>query len=339
MASQFSSCEICCSAIPFESARRAELLSRAAGDGVAARVERALSLNLQSQASSRLGDTRAALRLADRALVLTNELGEAARRVRADSLKSLGMAYHTLGQFEQAEEFKAQSLALYRELGDRRMVGNLLNSLGETARLRGDYAAALVRYQEALSIAREIGNRIGTILYFSNLGGTRVGLGEYAEAESDLRQTIELATAAGFVGLSENYRFLAEALIGQGRVAEALDAALHALELGREIENQEHIAEGWRVLGLIASRSSAPVAVDEDSYDAARCFSESLAVFTRIQMEAERARTLRDWARHELARGDKARGQEHWREARASFQRLGMKLEVERMSAEAADKN
>ena len=37
----------------------------------------------------------------------------------------------------------------------------------------------------------------------------------------------------------------------------------------------------------------------------------------------------------ELARGDKVRGQEHWREARASFQRLGMKLEVERMSTEA----
>src|SRR5437588_416194 len=54
----------------FESARRAELLSRSAGDGVAARVERALSLNLPSQANPRLGDTRAALRPANRAPVL-----------------------------------------------------------------------------------------------------------------------------------------------------------------------------------------------------------------------------------------------------------------------------
>jgi serine/threonine protein kinase/tetratricopeptide (TPR) repeat protein len=319
----------------FESARRAELLSRASGAGMAARVEIALSLNLQSQASSRLGDTRAALRLADRALALTNELGESGRRVRAESLKSLGMAYHTLGQFEQADEFKAQSLATYRELGDRRMVGNLHNSLGETARLRGDYAAAFERYSEALAIAREIGNRVGEILYLSNLGGTRVGLGEYAAAESDLRQTIEMATAAGYIGLSENYRFLAEALLGQDKVAEALDDARRALELGREIENQEHVAEAWRVLGLVASRFAAPVTVEDDTFDAAACFSESLAVFTRIQMEAERARTLRDWARHELARGNRERGKELMSQALKAFQRLDMKLEVERMSAEA----
>jgi tetratricopeptide (TPR) repeat protein len=318
-----------------ESARRAEILSQSAGEGVAARVEIAHALNLQSQANSRLGDTRAALRLADRALVLTNELGEPGRRVRADSLKSLGMAYHTLGQFEQAEDFKSRSLATYRELGDRRMVGNLLNSLGETARLRGDYAAAFARYQEALAIAREIGNRNGEILYLANLGGARVGLGEYEAAEADLHQTIEMATAAGFIGLSENYRFLAEALLGQGKTAEALDSARRALELGRAIENQEHVAEAWRVLGVVASHKGSAVEVGEEAFGAADCFDESLDIFTRIQMEAERARTLRDWARHELTRGDRERGEELWREALEAFQHLGMELEVERMSAEA----
>jgi serine/threonine protein kinase/predicted ATPase len=318
----------------FDSARRAELLSRQAGAGVTARVEVAQALNLQSQASSRLGETGAALRLADRALALTSDLGESGRRVRAESLKSLGMAYHALGKFEQADEFKAQSLATYRELDDLLKVGNLLNSLGETARLRGDYAAAFARYQEALAIAREIGNRNGEILYLANLGGARVGLGEYEAAAADLHQTIEMATAAGFIGLSENYRFLAEALLGQGKTAEALDAARRALELGREIENQEHVAEAWRVLGIIASHKGSKVEVGEDAFDAAECFNESLDIFTRIQMEAERARTLRDWARHELARGNKARGEELWHEALEAFQRLGMELEVERMNAE-----
>jgi len=317
----------------FDGARRAELLSREAGVGVAARVEIAQALNLQSQASSRLGETGAALRLADRALALTSELGEPGRRVRAESLKSLGMAYHALGKFEQADDFKSRSLAIYRELGDLLKVGNLLNSLGETARLRGDYAAAFARYKEALAIAREIGNRSGEILYLANLGGAHVGLGEYDDAESDLRQTIEMATAAGFIGLSENYRFLAEALLGQGKVAEASEAARRALELGREIENQEHVAEAWRVLGIVASLKGSRVEVGEDSFDAADCFRESLALFERIQMEAERARTLRDWARHELARGDGARGEELWREALEAFRRLGMELEVERMNA------
>ena len=318
----------------FESTQRAEVLARTGGRGPGAGVELARALNLQSQASSRLGDARAAMTLADRALSLVEELGEAGRRVRADSLKSLGMAYHMLGRFEQAEEFKGMSLAIYRELGDRRAVGNLLNSLGETARLRGDYSRAFERYSEALQIARETGNRNGEILYLSNLGGARVGLGQYAEAEADLRQTIEQAAAAGYVGVSENYRFLAEALLGQGRLAEAGEAALRALELGREIENQEHVAEAWRVLGLVASQSRSPVEAGGPERDAAACFAESLSIFGRIQMEAERARTLRDWARHELSHGDPGRGRHLWAEARDSFRRLGMDLEVERTPRE-----
>jgi serine/threonine protein kinase/tetratricopeptide (TPR) repeat protein len=320
-----------------DSTRRAEKLARAEGRGPGARVELARALNLQSQAGSRLGEARSAMMLADRALSLVDEMGDAGRRVRADCLKSLGMAYHMLGRFDQAEEFKAQALELFREMGDRRSVGNLLNSLGETARLSGDYQAAFGRYQEALTIAREIGNRIGEILYFSNLGGTRVGLGQYAEAESDLRQTIEMGTAAGYVGLSENYRFLAEAMVGQGRLVEALEAARRALELGREIENQEHVAEALRALGLVASSAGAVVVYDGRELDAAGCFAESLTVFTSIQMEAERARTLRDWARHELQRGDRERGRKLWHEAREAFRRLRMTLELERMPAEAPE--
>jgi predicted ATPase/class 3 adenylate cyclase len=314
----------------FESTQRAEMIARGAGAG----VELARALYLQSQVCSRLGDARAAMMLADRALSLVDALGDEGRRVRAECLKSLGMAYHTLGQFEQAEEYKSLSLSLYRGLGDRRYVGNLLNSLGETARLLGDYRKAFERYSEALQIAREIGNRNGEILYLSNLGGACVGLGEYEEAEAELRLTIELATAAGYVGVSENYRFLAEALLGRGRVEEARGAALRALELGYEIENQEHVAEAWRVLGLVASRSKSAVEVGGQSRDAASCFSESLSIFARIQMEAERARTLRDWARHELAAGDAERGRQLRDEALDTFRSLRMELEVERMASE-----
>ena len=146
-----------------------------------------------------------------------------------------------------------------------------------------------------------------------------------------------MGTAAGYVGLSENYRFLAEALVGQGRLVEVMEAARRALELGREIENQEHVAEAWRALGLVASRAGAGVVYGGRELDAAGCFAESLTVFTSIQMEAERARTLRDWARHELQRGDRERGRKLWHEAREAFRRLRMTLELERMPAEAPE--
>jgi class 3 adenylate cyclase/tetratricopeptide (TPR) repeat protein len=317
-----------------ESARRAAALAEEAGVSVRARRELANALNHQSQALTRLGDARQAMMLGDRALALASGLGEEGRTERAYSLKSLGMAYHVLARFEQAESCKEQALALYRELGDRRLVGNMLNSLGETARLRGDYERAFARYQEALAVAREIGNRPGELFYLGNLGASRLGMGDCAEAEIDLRQSIELALAAGYRGVSENYRFLAEALLGQGKTAEALGAARRALGLSREFENHEHEGEAWRVLGLISSRTATPIRVGEASFDAGACFAESMSVFARIPLEAESARTLRDWARHESEQGDSDDGRRMWEKARETFRRLGMVSEAERMSEE-----
>ena len=318
-----------------ESTRRAaELAGAAVAD---ARSERVLAraLNLQSQALTRLGEARQAMLLGDQALALATGLGDEGRHERADSLKSLGMAYHVLARFEQAEWCKEQALALYRELGDRTLVGNMLNSLGETARLRGDYERAFARYQEALAVAREIGNRPGEMFYLGNLGAARLGMGDHAGAEIDLRQSITLAEAAGYKGASENYRFLAEALLAQDKTGEALEAARRALGLGREFENYEHIGEAWRVLGLIAARTAGGLAVGETSYDAGACFAESLSAFARIRLDAESARTLRDWARYEWDQGEEAEGRRMWEKARDTFRRLGMTSEAERMSEES----
>ena len=71
-----------------------------------------------------------------------------------------------------------------------------------------------------------------------------------------------------------------------------------------------------------------------EARDPAACFTQSLDIFARIQMEAERARTLRDWARHELAHGDPERGRQLLAEARDSFRRLRMELELERTPEE-----
>ncbi len=66
-------------------------------------------------------------------------------------------------------------------------------------------------------------------------------------------------------------------------------------------------------------------------------FAESLKVFTAMGAEAERARTLRAWAKYELVKGDRAKGAALWQEAQDIFRRLKMGLESERMAAEAAD--
>jgi tetratricopeptide (TPR) repeat protein len=317
-----------------ESAGRAVMLARGSGTDATARTELASALNRQGWAYYRLGDAAAVKALSEQAIDLSTELGEAAWRERARSLQSLGLAHQMLGQFKEAYDYIEQALALFRKLGDRRLVANMLNSLGETARLRGDYGLAFERYQEALNIAREIGNRAEQMAYLGNLGAARVGLGKYDAAEADLRQVIEMAGSAGYFGLSENYRFLSEALLGQGKVEEALETSKTALALGQEAGGQEHIGGAWRALGLVAARSNKPLEVNGQTYDASACFDKSLSVFTEVGMQAERARTLRDWARYQRARGDESGGRSMWLEARDVFTQLRMSLEIERMEME-----
>jgi tetratricopeptide (TPR) repeat protein len=278
-----------------KSAQKAEKLAREAGASETSRTELARALYRQAWAFYRLGDMTKAVGLGEEALLLTAELGETGRREQARSLNLLGSAYKILGRFEQADKCYEKALTLFRELGDKRGVGGILNNLGENADSRGDTEVAVRRYQEALAIARENGERVLQIVYQSNLGGLRLKLGDFAAAEKDLRQSIEMANVGHFT-TSETYRFLAEVLLGNNKTAEALQTAQKALALAQETENQEHLGNAWRVLGIIAVTQQKPVKINKKPMTAPECFAESLRIFTETKMEAERARTLNDWA-------------------------------------------
>ncbi len=311
-----------------ESAKSAGRLARAAGTSARAVKELARAMDRQGWAAYRLGDAAEAIRLCDQALNLAVELGASASRERGHSLKSLGVVYLMLGQFAEAEICFEQAMELHRELGNRRGVGNLLNSLGEAARLRGDYQAAVRWYEEALVITREIGDRGNEMTYLSNLGGARVGLKDWRRAETDLRDVIARVGSDRFYALSETYGFLAEACLGQDRLDEAKQAIEVSLELALATENPEYIGGMWRTLGLVAARSPEELVINHKTYDARSCFSESLRVWTQVDAQAERARTLRAWANFERASGDETRYRELSNEAQEIFSRLKMEFEI-----------
>ena len=313
-----------------ESAKCAERLAGGMSPTPEALTEMAAALNRQGSVLYRLGDVQAGMAMGEKALTISSALGQSGRRERAGGLRALGVAHLMLGQFEQSYSYLEQARDLYLELGDRRGVSNMMMTMGETVRQRGDYAAAAGLYQEALTIARSIGEHTGQIICLNNLAGARLGLGDYAAAEADLRQVISMAGPSAYQVLAETYSFLATACLRQGKVEESLEAARRALALGQKTENHELIAEAWRTLGLVAARLPQPISIEEQAFDAAACFNESLRLFTESGMEAGRARTLRDWARdeHERGRHDEARAMSE--EARAIFTRLGMDRELER---------
>ena len=184
-------------------------------------------------------------------------------------------------------------------------------------------------------MARETANRNGELTFTNNIGGALVGLGDYVAAEEYLRTTIQIAELTGQKGwISETYRFLAEACLGQDKLAEAKKIGRQALALSKEVKAKDLIGAAWLVLGMIAAKTLEPITIDGVLYDANSCFSNSLHVFQETGMNSERARALREWARYALQQGDPERGEAMWQEARQIFFELGMTQAVERMDSQ-----
>ena len=315
-----------------ESASHAEEVARP----VDAKFELSLALWMKGWGSLRMGDPQAALKYAEQSLDLTKEIAH--QRQLAQTLNLLGAVHYTLGHYTQTSHYFEEALKLFQALDQRGQAMALSNNLGVLAGARGDYRAALERYQDAISIARRLGNRDAEMVYLCNLGGARVSLEDYETAERDLNLVLLMAEGTGLSELSETYRFLAEAYIGQSRFEQALEAATKAFRLGQELGAQEYIGEAWRVLGIIAGRLYVPVSLGKtpdspaQDFDADACFKESIAIFDASAMVGEKARALRAWARFEFDRGNRTQGEKLWLEAKELFQAAGATLEVDRMA-------
>ena len=203
---------------------------------------------------------------------------------------------------------------------------------------RGDYDNAFQRYNSALKIAREIGYRDGEIVFLSNRGIEQVALKNYADAETDLQEVIRMAGTTGSWCLPNTYNYYAEALLGLDKDEQAIYAAQQALSLGIEDGTPENIGGAWRSLGMVAGKIGKAIKLrDKETsqfldYDARASFAKSEKIFAEAEINGERARTLREWARYELKSGDKKQGKTLWKKSRDLYVKLGAQLEVDRMS-------
>ena len=316
---------------------RAESLAREAGE----QTELAKAVWTQGSVRYRLGETRAALTLGEQALAINTELNNSNGMAR--SLNLLGAVNYVVGQYAPAEMYWENALNIFQDLGNRQQGMDLLNNLGAIADGRGDHETAFQRFHSALEIAREIGYRDGEITFLTNRGGEQVALGNYGAAEADLRQAIQMAGITGSLCMPVTFSYRAEALIGLGRYEEALYSALQALFLGEEDKTPEYIGMAWRTLGMVAEKLGQPIRLRDRTthemidYGVDACFSKSESIFAEGEIEMERARTLREWAKAALKMGNQEQAKIMWQTAREIFARLGADLEVQRMATPPAE--
>jgi hypothetical protein len=113
---------------------------------------------------------------------------------------------------------------------------------------------------------------------------------------------------------------------------------MQALFLGEEEKTPEYTGMAWRTLGMVSEKLRKPISLRDRetwqiiSYDTDTCFSKSERIFVETEIEIERARTLREWAKSAFRRGAPERAEKMWQESREIFRKLGADLEVERMA-------
>ena len=315
-----------------DSAIQAESLARAAD----AHLELAKAFWTQGSARYRLGESRAALSLGEQALTISTELNN--RNEMGRSLNLLGAAHYALGEYAQAETYWENALKIFQELNNRQQGMLLLSNLGVIADAQGDYETAFQRYHSALEIARDIGNRDGEIYILSNRGIEQVALKNYAAAESDLLQVIQLTGITGSWFLSNTYNYYAEALLGLGQFENAAFAAQQGLAQSIEDGSPENIGGAWRALGLVAGKTGKAIRIKDKEtreiidYDARACFAKSEKIFASSEINGERARTLREWAKYEFRMNNRDQATTMWEDARRIFDKLGADMEVQRMN-------
>ncbi|MEM6434697.1 MAG: tetratricopeptide repeat protein [Cyanobacteria bacterium P01_D01_bin.115] len=197
---------------------------------------------------SRLGEYQEALGYYERSLAILQDIGN--RQGEGESLNNIGFIYSRLGEYQEALGYYERSLAIRQDIGDRQGEGQMLNNIGFIYSRLGEYQEALGYYERSLAIRQDIGDRRGEAITLMNIGRILdqqgqpemaiVFLKQSVNVREDIRQGIQDLSSdlqQSYTNtVADDYRFLADLLIAEGRFLEALQV----LELLKAEEIREY---------------------------------------------------------------------------------------------------
>ena len=144
------------------------------------------------------------------------------------------MAYNALGQDDRALEAYERSLALAREIGERRGESILLGNLGDLLFDRGDDRRALGYYEQQLALTRTLGNRNEEAQAHKAIGDVRARRGDFDGARQSYEAALVIQRQSGAKRREAlSLEGLAETALKQGATAEADGFARQSLALAQ----------------------------------------------------------------------------------------------------------
>ena len=243
---------------------------------------------------------------------------EVAKEVRAKALLAAARLALVQSNYTRGEVLAQESLALFRELGDRGGIALALDRLGTAAWRRGDFAAARGLMEEGLALFRAIDDqgRVAWLLFTLGLLNTKQG--EYTRARTLFEESRTLFKQVG------NKRGLAAALTQWAGTlflsqAEPLlfDPLLQeGVSLQQEVGDQEGIAGASLLLGWVA--------LSQGNLATARTHvKEGLTLYRKMEHREGIAEALALLGKVESAQGDHACAQVLYGESLALARDIG----------------
>jgi tetratricopeptide (TPR) repeat protein len=186
----------------------------------------------------------------------------------ASALLGLGRAQRSIGALEEAEQTLTTSLALHRQMGNRHGESATLATLGGVAMIGARFEEAEDRIERSLSIT-PASDVFSTAFALGWLGATRMQAGRFSEAEEPLRECVALHRELGMWGYGARWAFsLAQVYIHQGRYDEARALAERIIVETKEMDSGRGTFLGLALFGEVALATGAFAEAD-------RCLRES----------------------------------------------------------------
>jgi len=191
-----------------------------------------------------------AARLAVQPLAATDH---GARLTYAKATARAGRFLSFLSQFGEARTLLQESLAVFRDLGERDEMAFAFNHLGGTARLEGDLALAEQYLEECLDLRRATGNQAGQAVALLELAGVAFMRADYQSALDRCEEGLAVAERIGdmqttahlLTGLSLSHREL-------GQLQPALDYGRRSQAIYQELGDSYGQMQALLTLGELS---------------------------------------------------------------------------------------
>ncbi|MEZ4226021.1 MAG: protein kinase [Polyangiaceae bacterium] len=168
-----------------------------------------------------LGDMQGALAACDRALS-ASQSADVPMSVRADVLRTRGTLLRRVGRVHEAVEAHAEAIAVFRQVGARRMEARAKNSLAFTMFVLGRFEDAIALALDAIRIDLAIGGRFQIAKTLSNIGQCYSRMGDMERGLAYLTRAREAHERYGDQDArADTLLCTAEVLLETGNVAAA----------------------------------------------------------------------------------------------------------------------